>query len=81
MRKSLPKGREVLDDYHGSEYIPAVAVAQYGATSTGHEWVAATMARLFANQAKQGLAGRRRMKSNNSERSHSDRPWIFGKTH
>ncbi len=66
MRKHFPKGREVLDYYHCSEYIHAVAVAQYGETSTGHEWVEATMARLFANEAKQVLAGLRRMKSNNA---------------
>lgn len=64
MRKCFPKGREVLDYYHCSEYIHAVAIAQYGKTSKGHEWVEATMARLFANEANQVLTGLRRMRSN-----------------
>jgi hypothetical protein len=54
--------KEVLDYYHCSEYIHAVANAQYGkGNRRAQEWVEATFARLFHNNVKEVIGGLKRM--------------------
>jgi Uncharacterised protein family (UPF0236) len=62
MRSCFPKGREILDFYHCSEYLHAVANAQYGETMEAREWVEASVSRLFLGEATLVVAGLRRMK-------------------
>lgn len=54
----FPKAKLVLDFYHCSEYIHAVANAQYGkGTKQAREWVEATFARLFHNNVDDVIRG------------------------
>jgi hypothetical protein len=58
----FPMAQEILDSYHGSPPIPAVAELHSGAnTAPALEWIEATMARLFAGEADRGIGGLRRL--------------------
>jgi hypothetical protein len=53
-----PEAKMVLDYYHCSEYLHALAQAQYGKDSQkGQEWVEAALTRLFSNQIEGVIAG------------------------
>ena len=53
-----PEAKMVLDYYHCSEYLYALAQAQYGKDSQkGQEWVEAALTRLFLNQIEGVIAG------------------------
>ena len=69
MEKAFPSGRQILDYYHVSEYIHALANAQYGDNpNRALHWVESTMARLcFRNGARHVVAGLRRMEPRNKE--------------
>src|SRR3972149_4284537 len=58
----FPWARQILDFYHCSSYLPAVAEAQYGADPLhATQWLEATMARLFCNEGAGGTGGLQRM--------------------
>ena len=62
IKELFPGAKMVLDYYHCSEYIYALAHAQYGKDSQkGREWIEATLTRLFCNQADQVIAEIKRM--------------------
>ncbi len=64
----FPKAKEVLDFYHCSEYIHAVAKAQYGkGTKQAREWIEATFTRLFYNSIDEVIRGLKIMQPVSSE--------------
>ena len=64
----FPKAKIVLDFYHCSEYIHAVANAQYGkGTKQAREWVEATFTRLFHNNVDDVIRGLKIMQPASSE--------------
>jgi hypothetical protein len=64
----FPNARQVLDFYHCSEYLHAVAAAQYGKrTDQALEWVQATLVRLSLNEESHVIAGLKRMKAASPE--------------
>ena len=64
----FPKAKQVLDFYHCSEYIHAVASAQYGkGTIQAQEWVEATFTRLFHNHINDAIRGLKMMQPASSE--------------
>lgn len=64
----FPRAKQVLDFYHCSEYIHAVANAQYGkGTKQARKWVEATFTRLFHNDIDNVLRGMRIMQPVSSE--------------
>ena len=64
----FPKAKQVLDFYHCSEYIHAVANAQYGkGTKQAREWVEATFTRLFHNHVDDVIRGLKNMQPASSE--------------
>jgi len=64
----FPKAKQVLDFYHCSEYIHAVAKAQYGkGTKQAREWVEATFTRLFHNNIDDVIRGLKIMQPASSE--------------
>ena len=63
VKKLFPSARQVLDYYHCSGYLHAVAETQYGADPVrATEWLEATMARLFCNEGAGVIWGLQRMK-------------------
>lgn len=59
----FPSARQILDFYHCSTYLHAVAEAQYGADALrATQWLEATMARLFCNEGAGVIWGLQRMK-------------------
>ncbi len=68
MTEAFPTGREVLDYYHCSEYIHALATAQYADDPVkGLQWVEATMTRLYYGETGHVLGGLKRMKPRNND--------------
>ena len=64
----FPNAKQVLDFYHCSEHIHAVANAQYGkATQQAKEWVEATFTRLFHNNIDDVIRGLKIMQPASSE--------------
>lgn len=63
----FPQARQVLDYYHCSQYIHAIAKAQYGTSSQGLSWAEATLTRLYLGQVSAVLGGLRRMKPRSNE--------------
>ena len=64
----FPKAKQVLDFYHCSEYIHAVAKAQYGkGTKQAREWIEATFTRLFYNNIDEVIRGLKIMQPVSSE--------------
>ena len=64
----FPKAKQVLDFYHCSEYIHAVAKAQYGkGTKQAREWIEATFTRLFYNNIYEVIRGLKIMQPVSSE--------------
>lgn len=59
----FPSARQILDFYHCSSYLHALAQTQYGTDGPrAQEWLEATMARLFCNEGAGVLWGLQRMK-------------------
>jgi hypothetical protein len=68
IRELFPNARQVLDFYHCSEYLHAVAAAQYGKKrDQALEWVQATLVRLSLNEESHVIAGLKRMKPASTE--------------
>lgn len=64
----FPKAHEVLDYYHCSEYIHALANVQYGTGNLkAQEWVEGTFTRLFHNNVDDVIRGLKIMKPASSE--------------
>jgi hypothetical protein len=63
----FPHARQVLDYYHCSQYIHALAKAQYGASAQGLTWAEATLTRLYLGQVSAVLGGLRRMHPRSEE--------------
>jgi hypothetical protein len=59
--------RQVLDDYHCSEYLHRMAKAQYGDSQQAHEWVEATLTRLYLGKISAVLGGLGRMQATSEE--------------
>lgn len=58
----FPSARQILDYYHCSRYLHAVAEAQYGADGTrAAHWLEAALARLFCGEATGVVWGLQRM--------------------
>ena len=58
----FPSARQILDYYHCSRYLHAVAEAQYGAGPEGAtQWLEATLARLFCGEGAGVVWGLQRM--------------------
>ena len=67
-REIFPNAREVLDYYHCSEYIHAIANVQYGKGSRkAQQWVEATFTRLFHNNVDDVIRGLKIMEAVSSE--------------
>ena len=59
----FPSARQILDYYHCSSYLHAVAEAQYGAGPEGAaQWLEASLARLFCGEGAGVVWGLQRMK-------------------
>lgn len=69
MVEAFPSGRQILDYFHVSEYIHAVAEAQYRHDSNkAMHWTESTMARLnFTDGVRHVIAGLKRMKPTSKE--------------
>jgi len=64
MTRCFPQGQQVLDFYHCSEHLHAVAKAQYGENSPqAFQWVEATICRLYFGEAANVIQGLGRMKT------------------
>ena len=58
----FPSARQILDYYHCSSYLHAVAEAQYGADAArAAHWLEATLARLFCGEGSGVVWGLQRM--------------------
>jgi hypothetical protein len=53
MTAAFPKARQVLDYYHCSGHVRAVAQLEFGETLQAQEWAEAQLARLFLGEAEQ----------------------------
>ena len=64
----FPSARQVLDSYHCSSYLHAVAEAQYGADpARAAQWLEATLARLFCDEGAGVVWGLQRMQPDGEE--------------
>ena len=66
VQEVFPDCREVLDYYHCSEHLHAFAKLHFG-EGKGQEWLEATKARLFHNDAVLVIAGLKRIKCRSPE--------------
>jgi Uncharacterised protein family (UPF0236) len=79
--------RQVLDYYHCSDYLHRMAKAQYGDTQQAHEWVEATLTRLYLGNISAVLGGLKRMQAASEEAEQAmANCWAFldkhrGRTH
>jgi hypothetical protein len=55
--------RQVLDYYHCSDYLHRMAKTQYGDCQQAHEWVEATLTRLYLGKISAVLGGLKRMQA------------------
>lgn len=68
MKKAFPSSREILDYYHCSEHIHALAQAQYADDPyKALQWVESTTAQLFFGEVSHVIGGLRRMKPQNQD--------------
>jgi hypothetical protein len=68
IKELFPGARLVLDFYHCSEYLHAVASAQYGKrTEQAMEWVQSTLVRLSLSEEKHVITGLKKMKPASEE--------------
>ncbi len=62
MTEAFPEGREVLDYFHCSEHIHALASSQYADEPVkALQWIEATMARLYYGEVSHVIGGLKRM--------------------
>lgn len=66
VKEVFPECRQVLDYYHCSEHLHKFAGAHFG-EGKGREWIEATKARLFHNNAALVIGGLKRMKCTTKE--------------
>lgn len=68
MTEAFPDGREVLDYYHCSEHIHALAEAAYAKYRLkALQWTEATMSRLYYGEVGMVIGGLKRMKPSSDE--------------
>lgn len=78
----FPYACQVLDSYHGAEYLHKVAKAQYVNPLQAQEWAEATLTRLYLGKAGQVLGGLRRMQPISEEaRKAIDNCWVYLHAH
>lgn len=83
----FPSARQVLDYYHCSDYLHRMAKAQYGDSQQAHEWVEATLTRLYLGKIGAVLGGLKRMQATSEEAQQAiTNCWAFlhkhrGRTH
>jgi hypothetical protein len=83
----FPSARQVLDYYHCSDYLHRMAKAQYGDSQQAHEWVEATLTRLYLGKMGAVLGGLKRMQATSQEAQQAiSNCWAFlhkhrGRTH
>jgi hypothetical protein len=83
----FPSARQVLDYYHCSDYLHRMAKAQYGDSQPAHEWVEATLTRLYLGKISAVLGGLKRMQATSQEAQQAiTNCWAFlnkhrGRTH
>ena len=63
----FPQARQVLDDYHGAQYLQRVAKAHDGSSVQAVEWVEATMTRLSLGNVGLVLGGLKRRQAQSDE--------------
>ena len=74
--------RQVLDYYHGKEYLHKVAKVQYASPERALEWVEATLTRLYLGKVGWVLGGLRRMQPASEEaRKAIDNCWVYLHAH
>jgi hypothetical protein len=70
--------RQVLDYYHCAEYLHRMAKAQYGDSQQAHEWVEATLTRLYLGKISAVLGGLKRMQATSEEAQQAiSNGWAF----
>ena len=68
IQEIFPKSKKVLDFYHCSEYLYAVANIQYGrGTQEGQVWVESILTQLFLNRAEEAIAVISSLESSSSD--------------
>jgi len=67
VQEVFPTAREILDYYHCSERVHGIALAQWGASAEGVEWVEGTLARLFDGEVEGVVKSLRALKPRNEE--------------
>ena len=78
---------QVLDYYHCSDSLHRMAKAQYGDSQQAHEWVEATLTRLYLGKISAVLGGLKRMRATSEEAQQAlSNCWAFlhkhrGRTH
>jgi hypothetical protein len=78
----FPDACQVLDSYHGSEYLHKVAYAHYGQSLHALEWVEANLTRLYRGHVGTVLGGLRRMRPTSQEAAKAiDNCWIYLQEH
>jgi hypothetical protein len=82
VQQVFPQASQVLDYYHCAEYLHRMAKAQYGTSEQAHEWVEATLTRLYLGKVGQVLGGLRRMYPTSEEaRQAIDNCWVYLNEH
>ena len=66
MTEVFPTGREILDYYHCSEHVHAVAPLLYDDPVEAMQWAEATMSRLYFGEVGHVVGGLKRMKQRNT---------------
>ena len=82
VQELFPEARQILDYYHCSGYLHAVAEAQYGEDPVrATQWLEATLARLFSNEGAGVIWGLQRMQpaSEDAEKAITDALRYLGK--
>lgn len=82
MGQAFPTGKEILDFYHCSEHLHALAGAQYaGDCEAATEWVEASIVRLFYGKVSDVVGGLKRMKPSTSQAKEEIRKLITYLSH
>ena len=68
MQKAFPQGRQILDYYHCSEHLHALAQAQYGENpDAALAWVIGATGSIYYGETGQVIGGLKRMKPKNDD--------------
>jgi hypothetical protein len=74
----FPEARQVLDYYHGKEYLHQAAKAQYGSSHQAMAWVEATLTRLYLGKIGWVLGGLKRMQATSEDAAKAiDNCWEY----